>query len=150
MSTDTNPADLLSRGISPDEQADAQLWWNGPPWLVLPPTDWPKHPHIMTKDTVLQYTACMVEPTPKQFYYRFSNFGTLKRSFRHHFNRPKLATTTYITLSEQQWVKKVLIQLAQKHSFPIVIDTLRKDRLCPPQHQLYKLRPSLMDGTLRV
>lgn len=36
-----NPADIVSRGMSLNKLATAQLWWNGPPWLGLEPAQWP-------------------------------------------------------------------------------------------------------------
>lgn len=33
VSTDKNPADLCSRGTSPAELAESELWWSGPDWL---------------------------------------------------------------------------------------------------------------------
>ncbi|GFS68537.1 putative RNA-directed DNA polymerase from transposon X-element [Trichonephila clavipes] len=35
-----NPSDLLSRGISPRLFSDS-LWWEGPSWLLEPPSNWP-------------------------------------------------------------------------------------------------------------
>ncbi|GFW83866.1 integrase catalytic domain-containing protein [Trichonephila clavipes] len=35
-----NPADLLSRGISPRLFSDS-LWWEGPSWPLEPPSNWP-------------------------------------------------------------------------------------------------------------
>lgn len=37
-----NPADLLSRGMTPAELQSAQLWWNGPVWLKRPGEHWPQ------------------------------------------------------------------------------------------------------------
>lgn len=37
-----NPADLLTRGISPKELIDNQLWLHGPEWLILPQDQWPE------------------------------------------------------------------------------------------------------------
>ena len=41
--SDDNPADCASRGIFPSELLNHDLWWNGPPWLKLPPPKWPKN-----------------------------------------------------------------------------------------------------------
>ena len=36
-----NPADLPSRGLSKDKLLNNYLWWEGPPCLVLPESEWP-------------------------------------------------------------------------------------------------------------
>lgn len=42
VSTDKNPADLCSRGTSPAELAESELWWSGPDWLMKEKSEWPK------------------------------------------------------------------------------------------------------------
>ncbi|GFX33269.1 integrase catalytic domain-containing protein [Trichonephila clavipes] len=37
-----NPADIASRGIDPKCLPDCKLWWQGPPWLRLETSRWPK------------------------------------------------------------------------------------------------------------
>ncbi|VDI56579.1 Hypothetical predicted protein [Mytilus galloprovincialis] len=39
--TNDNPADLLTRGISASQLADAKLWYNGPEWINCS-TSWPQ------------------------------------------------------------------------------------------------------------
>ena len=39
--TTSNPADVASRGMAPAALIEFQLWWQGPPWLLLPPLQWP-------------------------------------------------------------------------------------------------------------
>ncbi|XP_055307242.1 uncharacterized protein LOC129571472, partial [Sitodiplosis mosellana] len=36
-----NPADLLTRGVSPSGLIDNDLWLHGPSWLLLPQSQWP-------------------------------------------------------------------------------------------------------------
>lgn len=36
-----NPADLITRGVSPTQLVNNQLWLHGPSWLILPPQEWP-------------------------------------------------------------------------------------------------------------
>ncbi|XP_043475868.1 uncharacterized protein LOC122507308 [Leptopilina heterotoma] len=40
-SSQSNPADLASRGVQPQELIKSNLWWNGPEWLSLSETHWP-------------------------------------------------------------------------------------------------------------
>ena len=41
-----NPADCASRGVFPTELVDHELWWEGPKWLKLPPTQWSSQSHV--------------------------------------------------------------------------------------------------------
>ena len=40
--TDVNPADLGTRGVTVEELAQADLWWNGPEFLKKSKQDWPE------------------------------------------------------------------------------------------------------------
>ncbi|KAM7356671.1 uncharacterized protein ACRADG_002324 [Cochliomyia hominivorax] len=41
VSSGSNPADLASRGVTPQELLDNELWWYGPKWLEKPESQWP-------------------------------------------------------------------------------------------------------------
>ncbi len=41
ISSGDNSADLASRGIRAPDLTASALWWSGPAWLVLPPSQWP-------------------------------------------------------------------------------------------------------------
>ncbi|XP_055910550.1 uncharacterized protein LOC129944915 [Eupeodes corollae] len=41
ISGEHNPADLPSRGVSPRQLAESDLWWKGPRWLQLTSDKWP-------------------------------------------------------------------------------------------------------------
>ncbi len=41
VSTNFNPADLVSRGTTVETLLSTTLWWEGPTWLKLSPVDWP-------------------------------------------------------------------------------------------------------------
>ena len=40
VNTKENPADVATRGTSPKELSNNQLWWNGPTWIRQNPIDW--------------------------------------------------------------------------------------------------------------
>ena len=44
VATKSNPADLLTRGLTATQLAECDLWWNGPPFLVEPGDAWPAGP----------------------------------------------------------------------------------------------------------
>ena len=39
--TQSNPADLTSRGGEPTTLSTSTLWWKGPQWLTQEPSSWP-------------------------------------------------------------------------------------------------------------
>nr|CAH7747066.1 unnamed protein product [Callosobruchus chinensis] len=41
VATHDNPADLLSRGVKPENVSEMQLWWQGPTWLQDDEANWP-------------------------------------------------------------------------------------------------------------
>lgn len=45
-----NPADLLTRGISPKDLVNNNLWLHGPDWITLPQSEWPKST-VMQQET---------------------------------------------------------------------------------------------------
>ena len=81
VNTLENPADVLSRGISPKELVNQSLWWNGPPWLSLSPALWPRHPDLNGKDELPEMKSCVLQlsPIPKDYTVRFSSFSRLIR-----------------------------------------------------------------------
>ncbi|XP_070138645.1 uncharacterized protein [Drosophila bipectinata] len=42
VSTQDNPADCATRGLTPLQLAQDKLWWSGPDWLQEPEDHWPK------------------------------------------------------------------------------------------------------------
>lgn len=53
---ESNPADIASRGICPSAMHNHHLWWNGPDWLALPESHWPKQTPQM--DETMDEISC--------------------------------------------------------------------------------------------
>ena len=78
-----NPADCASQGLFPSELLEHDLWWNGPEWLKLPSSDWPKlttspdpEPSNEEKEVCLHLT--LPQETPLISLNRFSHFTRYK------------------------------------------------------------------------
>ncbi len=50
VSSQLNPADVASRGISADKLIDDELWWKGPEFLLHSKETWPTQPSIIMEN----------------------------------------------------------------------------------------------------
>ena len=79
--TECNPADIASRGAIPSQLISFELWWNGPTWLLQPPsawpasTDWRNQKDLSETKPVVLLTAAPLE----NFTELFSSYTKLKR-----------------------------------------------------------------------
>lgn len=64
VNTTENPADLLSRSVAPSLFGAADLWWNGPSWLVKPKIDWPEQIIAPLTPEEVEHTAKEVRKGP--------------------------------------------------------------------------------------
>ena len=85
VSSKDNPADVASRGMPASQLVQHNLWWRGPPWLQLPPAEWPvkplrkKPPDI--KEVPCLAVSCVRDRQANDFvlnlWKRYSSFYTL-------------------------------------------------------------------------
>nr|XP_029708353.1 uncharacterized protein LOC115254823 [Aedes albopictus] len=87
VSGSSNPADPLSRGVNPVNIKQHSLWWNGPEWLRLPPSEWPVSdmpsldPRWMSEaKTTVTLVATVDSSFSELLFSRFSSFSKLRRS----------------------------------------------------------------------
>jgi hypothetical protein len=84
VSGEQNPADCASRGLFPLELIEHKLWWNGPEWLKLHPSNWPKSPvlppkHPSEEEREICFLTNVVTQDPVVAIERFSSFTRLVR-----------------------------------------------------------------------
>ncbi|XP_059222522.1 uncharacterized protein LOC131996725 [Stomoxys calcitrans] len=83
VESESNPADLVSRGVYPEDLVACNLWWNGPQWLQLSPEFWP-----VTSDTAMDTQLeqkpiaahISILPEEPDLLERFSSFNRYSRS----------------------------------------------------------------------
>lgn len=83
-----NPADLISRGITPENIAENCFWWQGPDWLLKNPEEWPQSTDLHVSEaedaerrrTVTAATATTTEDFMEEYVAKFSSFSTLVRT----------------------------------------------------------------------
>lgn len=83
--THDNPADLVSRGVSPAELAVSSLWWHGPNWLQTPAEEWPtsnidlEHPPKDSESEIRRIVQSNVCVASNDIIERFSSYNRLIR-----------------------------------------------------------------------
>lgn len=77
-----NPADCASRGLSPSELVDHELWWQGPSWLKGTCLGWPTVDGLleeMLPERRAKAHATGATPTEPEELFRFSSLSRLLR-----------------------------------------------------------------------
>ncbi|XP_054259469.1 uncharacterized protein LOC128984197 [Macrosteles quadrilineatus] len=158
-----NPADCASRGILATELVSHPLWWSGPSWLSLPPSNWPdvtfsptdistldevKH----TPQTVLVSTT--TESTLTNLLIKYSSWERLLRIFAYvlrfiHNCKGSEKRQGFISTQELKDTKYHIFKLVQKEVFTEEINCLKRKSFCSTR--LQRLSPFIDSfGLLRV
>lgn len=160
VDTKCNPADLLSRGVAPDDLVTDQLWWHGPEWLSLEPAQWPRRPDInLSRELPDLRPSVILLTTPADELGRdISTFDRLVRvlSWTLRFvagcrgNTPR-CLTMFLSLSELRASRQLLLQHSQQVFFPSEFTVLSRGDPLPKGNSLSSLSPYMdHQGTLRV
>ncbi|GFU14014.1 integrase catalytic domain-containing protein, partial [Trichonephila clavipes] len=121
-----NPADIASRGIDPKCLPDCKLWWQGPPWLRLETSSWPK-----------------AESSCDEASDEIASQGSSISSS--HIN------TTSLTFSETKTAEETIIRWVQGFYFQEEIRSIKKQIPLPPKSPLRSLHPFIDEhGLVRV
>ncbi|GFY24155.1 integrase catalytic domain-containing protein [Trichonephila clavipes] len=121
-----NPADIASRGIDPKCLPDCKLWWQGPPWLRLETSSWPK-----------------AESSCDEASDEIASQGSSISSS--HIN------TTSLTFSETKTAEETISRWVQGFYFQEEIRSIKKQISLPPKSPLRSLHPFIDEhGLVRV
>lgn len=158
--SEDNPADLISRGTSPQNLANNMLWWHGPSWLTLDSSTWPQaHQTHMNQDLSEQRRVVVIATTRSTYdiIERFSKLHKLQRvvayCLRFIVNSKKQSKrlTGALSTKELHAALYTCIRMAQAEEFKKEINALSASSALPATSKLRNLHPFLdKENTLRV
>ncbi|GFU36687.1 uncharacterized protein K02A2.6 [Nephila pilipes] len=128
ISTDQNPADILSRGCGP-KQLQKCKWWQGPAWLQNPKEQWPKSAvnidekevEIEKRKSVISANNTELESISLQLARRFSRFSKMVRVMtwvlRFQPKSKDFRQYTELTNEELLNAQKIIFRVVQKECY---------------------------------
>lgn len=153
-----NPADCLSRGLTPAQLIEHPLWFNGPPFVRMPVSEWPVHHFDPTavvdkipeiKVNVLATTAAA--PTTTAVFYdvaaKVSSWSKLLRIVIYVLRFVKKLPRKFV-VSHLDQAEDYVIKDLQKIHFASEIKSAESGNKLPPA--FLKLNAFLKDGMFRV
>ncbi|XP_055588999.1 uncharacterized protein LOC129741299 [Uranotaenia lowii] len=162
-----NPADLISRGISPEEIGNNRLWWQGPTWLQFEEPKWPdcfEHCNDETGEEERRKTKVVAVGVSKNtefnawFLERYSNYNVLIRHtayllrFRRFLLlRKAVKFESFLSTAELFEAESAVARCVQLECFPDEIQALSKGENVPRRSPLRWFNPFLdQNGIIRV
>ena len=160
-----NPADCASRGLYPKELLDHDLWWHGPSWLILSPSNWPRqtdippnpcfdeqkeislHVHLEIKEPIFPFDRFssynkLIRAT--SWVMRF--IGNIRKSLSQISPLKSSLTVQEVVEAETYW-----ISVSQNQCFSSELKSLRSKGVLSSNSALLSLHPFVDSrGTLRV
>ena len=154
-----NPVDCASIGLLPFELMEHDLWWDGPVWLKLPSSDWPKQSEVPLNETSdEQREICLLVGVEINAPFipmnRFSSFTKLTRVtalvLRFIYNcriceagSQDTRITSPLTVEEIVKAENYWLSHSQKDCFASEIAALASNVVLPSDSSLSSLCPFL-------
>nr|XP_033199424.1 uncharacterized protein LOC117161785 [Bombus vancouverensis nearcticus] len=129
--TDDNPADLISRGQTPEEFLRPTIWQHGPAWLYQSEGYWPTWALTPQIEVPEQKGAICLSANPADYslLQRYSSWPKLIRIIARCLRwKEKKNRAAPLTVTELRITHNKLIKLLQNIHFSEEIRTLQKDR----------------------
>ncbi|GFW27423.1 uncharacterized protein TNCV_591151 [Trichonephila clavipes] len=166
VSSNENPADLISRGLNASDISSKQLWWYGPDFLkedlevnpivferITPDSDYLKE---LKQSTDVLLTSCkfsLIDDLSKRSnnYTKLLNILSYIFRFLHNSRNPSVKRSGQLDYSEVNEAELYLIKILQASAFQEEIEYLAKGGCNSKKGKLFSLNPFL-DGNqiLRV
>lgn len=137
--TSLNPADLISRGVSPNQIGDNMLWWSGPQYLLQAEDSWPVLSKIDTKEInnlpeiKQNFTTINSEPLKENLinFEKYQDYVHLQRSFAYVI---RYITNLKLKSCKQPLVKGIL-KLSELNNFHITLCRLAQQQSYPQEYK---------------
>lgn len=162
VTSEQNPADLVSRGTDCDSLRTNALWWEGPHWLALEREQWPQSyipdVNIIPEQKLIKHA--FVATDFSKIFDRFSNFNRLLRTISYcvrfvnilKASRSKQALNKGPLLVDELdkgWT--IIVRLVQHEIFGTEIRVIEKGGCLDRRSKILSLNPFLDEkGLLRV
>lgn len=157
--SEDNPADLISRGASPNDLHLSNLWWFGPEWLQKSESEWPES-ELGGVDPLEERRAYHINThiqTRNEYLNRFSTLRKLIRStawFHRLFSVLRKQQRQYertLTALELHSATMFWVRVVQGQEFAREIESLQGSGSSDYAKQLNNLHPFIdSEGILRV
>ncbi|XP_071651699.1 uncharacterized protein [Temnothorax longispinosus] len=158
--SEDNPADVISRGIRPNQLKDLRLWWHGPQWLQHPedhinlPTPKPNGEVPETKKSTVLATQVI---ETNDILKKFSSLSKLKRVIAYCLRwkeRPEPSQTQQmwpLTVRELNRAMATILRMVQAERFGREVLELQAEQRVRHDSALITLHPFLdSDNLIRV
>lgn len=160
VATGSNPADLLSRGVPPQVLGGTPLWWKGPVWLALDPSQWPRRPDINLERELPELKAgiMLASVETEEMGLGISSYERLIRvvAWVLRFGsqcrgKGKSDLSLFLTLTELRLAKLAMMKHCQRTSYQEEFHQLQAKKTLASGHSLASLSPFIdEEGLLRV
>ncbi|KAJ8962212.1 hypothetical protein NQ318_018184 [Aromia moschata] len=156
-----NPADLVSRGVTPKMFMSSVIWWKGPPFLIQDEANWPDQPlnsEVLPDVCKGKGDIFVSIEMQESIIKRYSDLNRLKRivaylmRFSHNCKlkcEGRVNSSPELSLAEVDHAMMRLIQMSQAEYFQVEIESLKKGKTF--NGKVVNLNPFIdSDGILRV
>ncbi|KAL0860149.1 hypothetical protein ABMA27_010456 [Loxostege sticticalis] len=152
-----NPADCLSRGLTPDKFIEHPLWLHGPAWAKRDPSEWPINKITDLGSDSIPEEKVHAHPVPclnsdsllLALAERTSSWTKLLRVivFVYRFMKKLPRRNSNVTASDLEFAENILLCHVQKKYFFKDFANLKDNKCCSPA--LIKLKPFLDNDLIR-
>lgn len=161
--TKFNPADPASRGLLPVAMMSSNIYWKGPPFILLPDDQWSTSSYALLKPEqlpeikpkIVTVLSAGIDPVNLDPFHRFSSLTKMQRvlayvfRFFHRLRRQPLRIGP-VTLPEYDNILLIAIQQTQRQYFPNLLRQLNNSSIVTPP-SLAQLAPFVdYRGIVRV